>query len=414
MATVTVTSDVAALFSHDVYFELTLEDSASASHSVRLLDLGKLKYEFDIPNEGTDATAIGIKSGTMDIKIENAKIGGGDFIDDLESAFGYASRPDEWEGKMYFRDKGGSYGNPIKFVFNWNDIKYDHITEEIEISLRPYKRDLGIMNDYWSTYSADIYTYDYGGTLNEAQIAGEFIRYVLYRTYINGSWPPASSDEPEVFGTIYSTGQPTTGTDWFVVGEIANESTVIRELGMLAAVEGAVYGAALGIPFYKTRGNTNASLKVTLDTDNIEFLDKEEFYEAEYRYLNVSMTPFYIATRESNNPQAEKIINVVFPQSSGDGGMDLYNCSITDDAVSLTAGNTDVVDEGADNYELAFSFNDALKVKLIYWGISGIYPFSVINFDSNAPSLYQGKDFTVKNIEYNWKQDKVEMEIYQI
>jgi hypothetical protein len=85
--------------------------------------------------------------------------------------------------------------------------------------------------------------------------------------------------------------------------------------------------------------------------------------------------------------------------------------SSTCDEIALT---TDVVDEGAENYAKAFGFEGRLRATLTYWGIDGIYPYSVITFDSSAPAIYQSKNFRIKKIDYNFVTDTVEMEIYQI
>lgn len=434
MATVTITSDVAPLFSHDVYFEFTLEDTSSASYSVDLLDFGKLKYEFDIPNSGEDATAIGVKSGTVDVDLDDF-MDGNTLISVIESAYNYASRPKYWKAKMYFREKGGSYGNPIIFKFNQNDIDYSEEDKILSITLNPFQipamMDGGSYDsvfefmNFFDTSTFDYYTLTYSPsgdeTTSSAFLAGEFIRSVLYKGYTDNffGWPPPSEDEPIFKSNVFVKGavgidSPASGTEWFVVqnhkniigANTNNLINALQEVGRLASLEGAIFGSALGRSFYVVKRNTDNSIE--LDWDKVLNPEKIRFLDNEYYELNITHGSESVSVI-SDNFAAEKSMNINFPQSG------IYRATISDsDSATETSFTDGIIQEGVLNYPKSFGFGDAIFYKIKYWGIGNIKPWSVITFNVDAPAYLTSKNFRIKNIEYDWKKDMVEMEIYQI
>lgn len=434
MATVTITSDVASLFSHDVYFELILEDSSTASYSAELLDFGKLKYEFDIPNSGEDATAIGVKSGAMEVTFSDF-LASDTLISVIESAYNYASKPKYWKSNMYFREKGGSYGNPIIFKFNQNDVEYSEEEKSLSITLNPFQvpamMDGGFFNSvfefmsFFNVATFDYYTLTYSPsgyeTTSSAFLAGEFIRSVLYKGYTDNffRWPPPTGNEPIFKSNVFVKGavgvdSPASGTEWFVVQnhkDIIGPNTnnlinALQVVGRLASLEGAIFGSALGRSFYVVKRNTDNS--VELDWDNVLKPEKIRFLDSEY-YQLILTHGAEVVTVVSDNFAAEKSMNINFPQSG------IYRATISDsDSATETTFTDEIIQEGALNYPKSFGFGDAIFYKLKYWGIGDIKPWSVITFDVDAPAYLTSKNFRIKNIEYDWKKDIVEMEIYEI
>lgn len=426
MAKVTITTDTVSLFSHDVYFEFELDDTTTASHSARLLDMGNLKYEHDIPNSGTDATAIGVRSGSMDVDIEDFFINSSDtFIDTLESAFDYASRPDWWIAFMYWREKGGSYGNPVVFKFSSKDVEYTEQDKIVTISLNPYQNtgiiDQNVNGFFALFYLAGVgaYQFDFSPTgdltTTDALTAGEFIRVALYHgfTQYYNQLPIAAKDEPIVSSGIFVTGSPTSGTEWFVLknekdtydGSTFNKETVIQTVGVLASLEGAIYGNGLGVSYYVARSDTSNS--VELLWDNVVNPEKVRFFNSRYRSLEVTQGNL-TETAESTTFASDKQINISFE------GTGIYKGTISGTDVTETSKDNTIISEAIVNYPKAFGFQDATALELTYWGIGDIKPYSVLTFNASAPALYKNKNFRIRTVEYNFKQDSVKLELYQI
>lgn len=405
MATVTITTDVANCQAHDVYFELQVSDSATASYSALLNDFGKLKCEFDIPDSGQEVSDIGLKQSAIDVKIDNFLVGGSELIDVLEDAFTFSN--EQWVAYMYVRDSGGTYGNPIPFIFSREEIKYDVITELIEFSFLPKN-----VND---TTVADlvgqIYEFDFISGIpatTDAIVAGEFIVDALEDSF--AGTPVIDSDLTQ--------GLPTTGDHWFVTKQIQastsgnNTNKAMYHLAQIATFEGALFGSSYGGSFYIKRTSTANS--VTLDTDDITLLKSDNFIEAQYRDIYLEQTPVNVEA-DSVNLTAEKSINIVFATDSfylGTVGAELPPPYFRE--VTQIATDTSVITQGIEGYKAAFGFENNLIANVELWGIGTIYPYSTITFDGDAPSQFQGKNFRIKHIEYDFKYDKVSMRIYQV
>lgn len=427
MATVTITTDTVELFSHEMYFVLTLTDASSASYSARLLDIGKLKYTFDVPNDGEDTTAVGVKAGAMKITIEDFFTGSAsNLIDVLVSS--YDNAPQTWNAKMYFKTKGGSFGEPVFFTFTQKEVEYKQDQAIVSISLNPKDFSGLTEQEFGDLIDSEVSVYSIQQISSPVQWHGvlgkEYISHWLYQTYIENPTYPMTSTPIVISGIFTTTGNPTSGTPWFAGVDVTidNEPTTFtnREagyaVGLMASLEGALYGGSLGVPFYVARGDTTNS--VTLDTDNIEKLEQEFFHDSKYRSLIMTQKGVDSAgdpgelseTVDSDNEFAEKNMNIVLAE--GIHGF-FGNITSSTEGDRIATNNT-ILQHGVVNYPLAFSFQANKKASVTYWGIDGIYPYSVINFDMDAPSVFQGRDFRIKSVEYDFKQDKSNMEIYEI
>lgn len=405
MANVTITTDIAGLLLHDIYFEMIVQDSATASYSASLHDIGTLTCEFDIPTSGEDVTAIGLKQAGIDVEVINILSDGTSLISVLENAFNFSNQ--EWVAKMYIRETGGAFGNEIPLVFGKTNINYDEVEETITFSFLPKKETTTTVADL----VGKIYDLEFiSGTPanSDAIAAGEFINDALEDAY--PGTPVIDSDLTQ--------GLPTSGDHWFVTKEIQasgggnNNKLALYHVGIIATFEGAVFGSSYGGSFYVKRTSTANS--VTLDSDNIEELNTDEFIEAQYRNIILEQVPVSV-NENSYNLSAEKNINISFPTDSfylATVGAEIPAPYFRD--ATQIATTDAVISAGIEGYKSAFGFNQNLIADVTYWGIKSIYPYSTITFDVDAPSIFQGKNFRIKKIDYNWKQDIAKMRIYEI
>ena len=117
MADVILTSNVESLPAHDVYLDITLEDSSSGSHTIQISDqLGKIEYESDVPNDPKESTAVGFRGGTCKVSIENYIDSSNTFIDLLISSFNF-DQDQEWLANLYFKGKTDTTYTAIPFRF---------------------------------------------------------------------------------------------------------------------------------------------------------------------------------------------------------------------------------------------------------------------------------------------------------
>lgn len=406
MANITITTDVASLFSHDVYFEFIVQDFSTASYNVDMINLGSLDYENEIPNNTENPTEIGIKAGSLTVDVDN--LSSSTVLSEvLESANTFVNRPDDWEAKMYWKLKSAvSYNDPIRFQFSNSDIEYDNVSEIVSFELRPYTNNISTVADYFTAYPADIteYTMSFSIETWDAQIAGEFLEVALEKTF--GATAVVKSN-------VFISTNPSSGTEWFVSKEIQgstnNTEPVITQIGKMASLEGAMFGACLGTPFYVSRKNTDSSLKVTLDYDNVEKIQKVSFLDAKYENVFMSQETNGV-TETASKPSAysytDENINISFVVN----GLNLANISSATEC-SQTIIDDSIITVGADNYGLAFGFDIPKEVDITYWGIGDIRSYSTIVLGTDFPLSLRG-DYKVKKVTYDWKKDTVKMKLY--
>jgi hypothetical protein len=195
-----------------------------------------------------------------------------------------------------------------------------------------------------------------------------------------------------------------------MVNFVGNTLKLSQQLGILAAIEGAIYGDALGELYFVGRNATDNALKVTLDYDDIEVLETDFFYKAAYSYAQVDHAT-QSATAEKTVQRDGTSIIIDFDQNY------IYradNVNTTLDTCDEVALDSDVVDSGAANYGLAFGFDKTSRVKVVASGFNSIYPYSVINFDSEAPSIYQNRDYRIAKVGYDFVNNQIELDLYEI
>lgn len=410
MADVVITTDTANLRAHDIYFEFTIQDTSATTYDALLHDFGSLKCEFDIPNSGTEVTAIGLKQSAIDVVIDDRLDGGDRLIETLNSAFDFSN--ETWFCDMYIRDSGGSFGDPIEMQFAVDDIEFDEVSKLVTIGLLPKNQSSSTVEDVVALGAAYDLSFTAGTPTNaDATTARNFIEDGLGDVYTG----------TPVVDTVLQSGNPgTTGNFVYLVPDALpasgagnpNTDDPLQLIGLIATYEGAVFGKSYGEPFYIPRNYTGSS--VTLDTDNITKLRSKKFVEAQYRSLTIEQSP-ETATDVSQNLYAEKNINIVFTSEG------LYRSEITGSAgppllytADQVSYDSTLIDEGIINYGLAFSFDNNIILEVDYWGIGSIYPYSTITFDGDAPTQYQSKNFRIKRIEYDFKRDTVKMRMYEI
>lgn len=426
-----LTSDTANLFSHNVYFQIAMEDTSSASYDIDLIDMGKLQYSFDIPNSGEDVTAVGIKAGSIDVKFDNYIDGTDTIIDLLDSSFSYSSTQ-AWYGKMFFKLKSdASYGNPVLFEFSPKEVKFNEVSQICEISFIPRQKTGLTAVSVCDDAESEVYTYTIDRTTlidpsandNIAYAARDYIKHALFQGYSETPTYPISGVTIEIDSGIFISDGGVlrvSGEEWFVTYQtvISGTPTTIPYtddalvlLGTLASLEGAIYGTALGNLFYIARSDTSNS--VTLDTDNIKKLEQSFFNEAKYRQLKLAQVDYadndINVIAFSRNTFAEKDINIRL-----DPPLLIKGDITTAGQANQIADDNTILLEAVNNYQPPFSFDNEKKVTVTYWGIDGIYPYSVITFDTNAPDFVKNRNFRVKKAEYDFKADTIKMEIYEI
>lgn len=406
----TFTTNTETLQSGTMAIQFYLPDTATITSTVYIESVSNLKYEFEVPSSTESPNAIGTKPGTIKVTLMQ-RFRGTELVD----AFEKLSGTDKYLAKMTFTEVGtGISGNKF-FYIDRSALEYDEIDQLLEIELTPvpliYVASAnngtiveGTVNGYLNgDYNADLTNlpnlYTDSVTSETAVVVGEFIENVLELI--------TKSTNLVFLSPNFNLTPPSTGVHWLVESSTPASYTLTDMFGVIASVEGSIYGSFFDETFYVSRASTDVSITETLSYSVVKNITRERFNLAEYREIVVTLGADGVSS--VFNDFAEKTLNVSFQL----GNLTSANIASLSSYTVNSPPPTDIQVSGINNYSKALGLTNRITGEIEVLGFN-LKPYSRITFHADAPSVFQGKTFAISTIEYDFVNYNIKANIYEI
>lgn len=426
-------------------------------------EVGDIKYDFDVPDSEEDPTSIRLNAGSIEVtlwdQVKDA-IGGG-YRSLHETLYNADSSRFPFEATVKFEK--GIFKYLFQMQFDYDDIGYDFETRKVTLELSVASNVTGDLPtklvDYLDLNDSDTYR-SYEGQIAQANIYDGTIHkpaYGLLEDALDELNPSLAKElSTDVFTTANLDAEP---TFWLFGGEFSNlnyipyddegvdDMTIIKQMAVMAALEGAVYGQGFGKSFYINRQKKDPAYERTISFDTIEELEIVERRNANLNYVesNVLLRWFAVPNTFSesfnDNFSTVSINREYYSTVRGDkyfeanfslgammvGGL-VYVSTEDEDFVTFTDENDEftnfendvealfnsLTSSSVPAYAAAVGASAPLRIKVVGWGIFSLKPYEWFNFSgSNVPPILANKDFRVSEISYDSITDKYEVEAYQ-
>lgn len=398
-----------------VSFTLLTGTVASLSH--KIADISSFKYIFDIPEEGSEVTKIGIKSGSVSIK----------FFDN-ESSLTYkslydaiinvATINDTVDATITLQLNSDVSSRTIPVRFKPQNVSYDINKRVTTIDFEPLRPEdnttYSSVYDVVQTNPESAVRYGDGIGVSGLLMTGyDFVYAMLKEVYGTSRTPIIKSNQLQEGATLSAS-----DSAWFVSDTLlgSTDYSPYEQLGVIAALEGAVFGDVLGSSAYFVRGISNQNL-VSLNESDFKDLKIESIRPREYAYVKVThdSEDFQIPT----NPyfDGEKIFNVSFDKGYLDKRV--VTSRNPNDVSSTSSFDDTLAEEGATSYNKSFGNQYSSRLSGIIFGCDTIEPYELISISfgqvnaSRLPSSINGA-YRFSNVEYNLPDDLIKFEAYKV
>lgn len=380
------------------------------SSTVYIKSVSSLKYEFEVPSSTESPNAIGTKPGTIKVTLMQ-RFRGTELID----AFETIGVNDKYLAIMSFTEVNSDISGDKYFYYDKSSLEYDEIEQLLEIELTPVplvyisqSNDGTIINatidDYLNgNYNSDlsvlpdIYIDD---DRKKAVLVGQFIRNALELITKSSNIVYSS----ETFELEYQS----SGAHFMITDDdIGNISSLEIMFGIIASVEGSIYGSFFGESFYVERGKKNDSITTTLTYNVVKNITRERFNIAEYRDINITLGANTVSS--IFNDFAEKTLNISFQI----GKLIYANTNAPASFTPIIFPSDTIQTEGIVNYSKSLGLTNRITAEIELLGF-GLKPYSRVRFDSDAPAIFQGKTFAISKIEYDFVNYTLKANIYEI
>lgn len=446
------------LIIHGADYNLT----GSVEGYLEVEEVGDIKYNFDVPDNEEDPRSIRLNAGSLEVTLwDQVKDAVGDGYRSLhETLYNADSFRFPFEATVKF--ERGIFKYLFQMQFDYDDIGYDVETRKVTLELSVASNVTGDLPtkivDYLDINDSDTYR-SYEGQIDQVNTYENTIfkpAYGLLEDALDELNPSLAKElSTDVFGPADLDAEP---TFWLFGGEFSNLSyipydegvedlTIIKQMAIMAALEGAVYGQGFGKSFYINRQKKDPAYERTISFDTVEGLEIVERRNANLSYVesNVLRRWFTVPNTflESFNDDfvTVSVNREYYSTVRGDqyfeanfslgammvGGL-VYVSAEDEDFVTYTDENDEftnfeddvealfdsLTSSSVPAYAAAVGASSPLRIKVVGWDIFSLKPFEWFNFSgSNVPPILANKDFRVSEISYDPMTDKYEVEAYQ-
>jgi hypothetical protein len=414
------------------------------STTVDVLDVGDIKFDFDIADSETDATSIYSRIGDCTMKIRNILGNGDDFYDEIKQT---STNP--FRIKFTLNANSGSSYDFYFYAYK-NDVKITEMDRSCHIKLRPiyyggksgqnyFDGTIDGLDPVGDGYTSNAYISNEENTLVVS--SGRFIRDAL-KSFSGVDSLILISDAHEDTNTY------TNGVAYNLVGDPFppsgdNAVVAVSSASMLdvvlnfAAEEGAIFGSSFNQNFYVKRVSTNN--KVTITYADIEDLSSEQ---SEYKYRTISVTSSGGLAYDSSQLSDTTTVNYnllsqkTFSFNSA-VTLGLYGEWRTNVQPNPPLGSyynnvfflgsdgqgtkVDTIDS-VSGYAAALGADMSDRIELTVFGFDKILPWTPFEISSSTSSFlpdgisdrHSGIVFRPTSLVYSFKEDKVKIKAYKI
>lgn len=412
--------------------------------TVDVLEVGDLKFDFDIASSETDATSIYSRIGDSTLKIRNKLGNGDDFFNIIKLI---STNP--FRVKFELTANSGSTYDFYFYAFK-NDVKIVEKDRHCTIKLRPIYYGGKGGGDY---FNGTVENVDPAAYLEDAYIdneentqvvaSGRFIRDALKSfSGVNDLILISDAHQDIVSfsnGVAYNlVGDPFPPSGDTLVDPDGLAASMLEVLLNFAGEEGAIFGSSFGKNFYVKRASTNN--KVTLTFADIEDI---ETIHTDYQYATISVvssggTAYDGVTQLSDNTTTtyNSFSNRTFSFTSkvtlGLNGQWRTNVQLNPPVgnyvnnvfyLGADGQGTDVdTADSVTGYAAALGADLSDRVELTVFGFDKILPWTPFEISSSADtalpsgtsSRHSGIVFRPTSLVYSFNDDTVKVKAYKI
>jgi hypothetical protein len=426
---------------------VTITD-AGADTTFRMLDLGEIKYEFDLTPDTLNIDRVVAIFSTVEFSLHLYDGNGNDLYDRLVNT---TSNKVKIEIDFY----NGTSGL-FQFTHLPSDVTIDEVSQIVKLKCKPFQPTT-TMGQFFANanYAADIMPFekqaaDLSRPLYNCVSSGRFIQRILSEiSPALTNVQSADSNDARMSQYIFENFDDTTyvdNTNAFVIVNIhsadnfsnvtlTNGQSVVPEnvpamdvLRAMAVNEGSIVGVGIE-NFYRYRINSEA---VSLSySDTLELSFRQGFQAVQYIFQSVQrqiLQPTVGAVKQlpnlvnSNvnvplNPDAQKFVQFIFTPAYpflSKGRVDTVGFINGDSVVGSGVMENTITNAGTQAYRKAFPASGNFIIEGVIRGCAKLKPFEAIEFDSTVPSRYQGKTFRPTYLSYNFLSDEIKFKAYEI
>lgn len=412
--------------------------------TVDVLEIGDLKFDFDIAESETDATSIYSRIGDSTLKIRNTLGNGDDFFNTIKLI---STNP--FRVKFELVANSGSTYDFYFYAFK-NDVRIVESDRHCSIKLRPIYYGGKGGGDYFngtienvdpSAYLEDAYIDNEENT--QVVASGRFIRDAL-KSFSGVNDLILISDAHQDItsfsnGVTYNlVGDPFPPSGDTLVDPDGLAVSMLEVLLNFAGEEGAIFGSSFSKNFYVKRASTNN--KVTLTFSDIEDI---ETMHTDYQYATITVvssggTSYDGVTQLSDNTTTtyNSLSNRTFSFTSrvtlGLNGQWRTNVQLNPPIgnyvnnvfyLGADGQGTDVdTTDSVSGYAAALGADLSDRVELTVFGFDKILPWTPFEISSSTDvalpsgvsSRHSGIVFRPTSLVYSFNDDKVKVKAYKI
>lgn len=410
----TFTTQTETIRSGTVSIQFYLPNSAMVNNEVYISSFGSLKYDFDIPQNSEEPTAVGSKPGSIEVGLIQSSRGR-----ELVTAFSALQPSEQYMAILNFTERDSGIAGAMPFYFERSLVGYDELKDELTVDLHPIPL-TAISQNNNGTYSerliSEYFNGDYDSELSSA-------KYIKTRTDTNEEIIHCSTF---IFHVLEIMTRLTPGAmhadfsgdsyDWYVTNR--DDYSLTKMLGVIASLQGSVYGSFFNGSFYVQRNlNPPSSHSTTIGWGDVENLKTDTFWQTEFSGLKVIMDSQSVGCSLEDamlrrcvlvNNYGEKHLTVSFASN----GLFKGDSSASDNVAPSGRSHPDLIEDGYKGYVNALGMKGNMMLECTVLGFQDIRPYSKIEFGSDAPSVYKGRTFAISSIEYNFITHKVRLKLY--
>lgn len=413
--------------------------------TVHVLDVGDVKFDFDIAESETDATSIYSRIGDCTMVVRNELGNGDDFYNKLQII-----GVNPFRIKFSLTANSGSSYDFYFYAFK-NDVKIAEKDRSCSIKLRPiyyggkgggdyFNGTVGDLDPVGDGYTSNAYIDNEENTLVVS--SGRFIRDALKSFSGVNNFILVSDAHQDVDsytnGVAYNlVGDPFPPSGDTLVDPAGVAVSMLDVVLNFAGEEGAIFGTSFNQNFYVKRVST--ANKVTLSYEDIEDISSEK---SEYKYRSISVTSSgglaYDTTSLSDtttgnyNPLSQKTFSFTSRVTLGLNGQWRTNVQLNPPTGNYVSNvfylgsdgqGTDVdTEDSVTGYAAALGADMSDRIELTVFGFDKVFPWTPFEISTSSDSAlpsgisdrHSGIVFRPTSLVYSFKDDNIKIKAYKI
>lgn len=399
-----------------VNIQFYLPSTSSISNDVYISKLGNLKYNFDVPQDSKDPTAVGSKPGSIEVGLFQ-KIRDRELVD----AFRELQPNERFLALLNFTEHGSGFDGQMPFYLERSSVSYDELKDIVTVELNPIPLiDIDQGND--GTFSELVITDYFNGDYNALLTTNPTVKtrtdtlesIIDADTFLfNALELVTQRTSPQIFADLSGANY-----EWYITDR--DYYTLTQMLGVIASLQGSVYGSFFDELFFVQRSlSPPSSPSTSIDWADVENVKEDIFFQSEFYGITLtqgSTTAGFTTNIVGDdvpialNKYGEKVLNISFDG----GGLFKGDTSATSNVGPSASADGELVDSGYDGYVSALGADGGIRLSVDVLGFQNIKPYFAVEFSSDAPTEYQSKWFRITEVEYDFLKYKTKLKIYEI